>query len=228
MTVANLESRLGHVFLDRGLLQQALTHRSFGAPHNERLEFLGDSVLNCRVAALLFERFPGNPEGDLSRFRANLVNQSTLARIATELGVGDALRLGEGEVKSGGAFRASILADALEAMVGAIYLDAGFEATASVIDQLFSPLLAGDGTPVQSKDAKTRLQEWLQARHEPLPEYKVLRIEGAQHLQNFVVECRVGAHGQVATGHGSSRRIAEQHAASQVLASVLSLQPTGK
>lgn len=228
MADANLESRLGHAFHDRGLFQQALTHRSFGAQHNERLEFLGDSVLNCRVAALLYERFPGHPEGDLSRFRANLVNQSTLARVANELAVGDSLRLGEGEVKTGGAFRASILADALEAMLGAIYLDAGFEATATVIDRLFLPLISGDGTPVQSKDAKTQLQEWLQSRHEPLPEYKVLRIEGAQHLQNFVVECRVGTHGLVATGHGSSRRIAEQHAASQVLKSVQSLQPAGK
>jgi ribonuclease-3 len=217
MSSSLIEQRLGHAFSSPALLSQALTHRSFGTPHNERLEFLGDGVLNCRIAALLYERFRGLPEGDLSRIRANLVNQVPLARIANDLGLGEALRLGEGEVRTGGAFRASILADALEALLGAVYLDAGFDTAARVIDQLFLPMIEADGGHIQVKDPKTRLQELLQSKRESLPEYRVARIEGAQHRQTFVVECVVVSRGEKSTGEGNSRRNAEQKAAAEML-----------
>jgi ribonuclease-3 len=217
MSSSLIEQRLGHAFSSPALLSQALTHRSFGTPHNERLEFLGDGVLNCRIAALLYERFRGLPEGDLSRIRANLVNQAPLARIANDLGLGEALRLGEGEVRTGGAFRASILADALEALLGAVYLDAGFDTAARVIDQLFLPMIEADGGHIQVKDPKTRLQELLQSKRESLPEYRVARIEGAQHRQTFVVECVVVSRGEKSTGEGNSRRNAEQKAAAEML-----------
>jgi ribonuclease III len=220
MTGAGLEARLGHVFADRDLLSQALTHRSFGAPHNERLEFLGDSVLNCRVASLLYRHFSNLPEGDLSRIRANLVNQTTLAQVANDLAIGDQLRLGDGELKTGGAFRASILADAFEATIGAIFLDAGFDAAGQVVDRLFLPLVLADESPIQGKDAKTQLQELLQAGHEPLPEYHVARVEGAHHRQNFVVECRVASRKLATSGEGTSRRIAEQRAAQSMLEAI--------
>ncbi|MBL8520695.1 MAG: ribonuclease III [Betaproteobacteria bacterium] len=218
MKPVGLESTIGHPFAQPEHLVQALTHRSFGSPHNERLEFLGDSVLNCRVASLLFERFATMPEGDLSRIRANLVNQATLARLANDLGLGDHLRLGEGELKSGGAFRASILADAYEAVLGAIFLDAGFEAAGRVIDRHFHPLINDPAGIIQGKDPKTQLQEWLQGRRQALPEYRVLRIEGAHHQQHFVVECRVASKNLASEGGGTSRRVAEQQAASAMLA----------
>ena len=216
--LAELERRLGHAFAKPELARQALTHRSYGTPHNERLEFLGDSLLNCSVATLLYDRFPRLPEGDLSRLRAALVNQSSLSEVATSLGLGDILRLGEGELKSGGFRRPSILADAVEALLGAIYLDAGFEAVRAAVERLMGERLQEkDGLPVQ-KDPKTALQEHLQGRKLALPRYSVQRTEGEAHDQTFTVECRVDDLGIAGTGRGTSRRSAEQSAAEAVLA----------
>ncbi len=218
----SLERMLGHSFAQQGLLSQALTHRSFSALHNERLEFLGDSVLNCAIAQFIFYRFTGMPEGELSRLRANLVNQNVLAEIAHELQLGPRLRLGEGELKTGGAERPSILADAVEALLGAVFLDAGFEAANKVVERLFAARLDQVSLSTPSKDAKTALQEWLQAKHLPLPAYTVTKIEGEAHKQLFQVQCLVDAAGAVsktvAVGKGVSRRTAEQEAASEVLA----------
>jgi ribonuclease-3 len=216
--LAALERGLGHPFADPELLRQALTHRSFGAPHNERLEFLGDSLLNCAVATLLYERFGALPEGDLSRLRAALVNQASLSEVAAKLGLGERLRLGEGELKSGGFRRPSILADAFEAILGAVYLDAGFEAVRVVVGKLLGERLESEeGLPVD-KDPKTALQEHLQGRKLQLPRYSVQRTEGEAHDQTFTVECRVDDLGLTATGRGASRRVAEQAAAEGVLA----------
>jgi ribonuclease-3 len=216
--LAELERRLGHKFANPELARQAVTHRSFGTPHNERLEFLGDSLLNCAVATLLYERFPQLPEGDLSRLRAALVNQSSLSEVATTLGLGERLRLGEGELKSGGFRRPSILADALEALLGAVYLDSGFEAVRKAVEKLMGERLESrDKLPV-AKDPKTALQEHVQGRKLQLPRYSVQRTEGEAHDQTFTVECRVDDLGLVATGQGASRRAAEQAAAEGVLA----------
>jgi ribonuclease-3 len=216
--LAELERRLGHAFAKPELVRQALTHRSYGTPHNERLEFLGDSLLNCSVATLLYDRFPRLPEGDLSRLRAALVNQSSLSEVATKLGLGDILRLGEGELKSGGFRRPSILADAVEALLGAIYIDAGFEAVRGAVERLMGERLdEKDGLPVE-KDPKTALQEHLQGRKLALPRYSVQRTEGEAHDQTFTVECRVDDLGLVATGQGASRRAAEQSAAEGLMA----------
>jgi ribonuclease-3 len=216
--LAELERHLGHKFANPDLAFQALTHRSFGTPHNERLEFLGDSLLNCAVATLLYERFGQLPEGDLSRLRAALVNQASLSEVATALGLGDRLRLGEGELKSGGFRRPSILADAVEALLGAVYLDAGFEAVRGVVARALGDRLERkDGLPVD-KDPKTALQEHLQARKLQLPRYSVQRTEGEAHDQVFTVECRVDDLGLTASGKGASRRAAEQGAAEGVLA----------
>ena len=216
--LAELEKGLGHKFANAELARQAVTHRSFGAPHNERLEFLGDSLLNCAVATLLYERFPQLPEGDLSRLRAALVNQASLSEVATRLGLGDRLRLGEGELKSGGFRRPSILADALEALLGAVYLDAGFEAVRAAVERLMGERLESrDKLPVD-KDPKTALQEHLQGRKLALPRYSVQRTEGEAHDQTFTVECRVDDLGIAAEGRGASRRAAEQAAAEGVLA----------
>ena len=216
--LAELERRLGHAFRDKELARQAVTHRSFGTPHNERLEYLGDSLLNCAVATLLYEKFPKLPEGDLSRLRASLVNQSSLSEVASALGLGDLLRLGEGELKSGGFRRPSILADAFEALLGAVYLDAGFDAVRAAVERLMGEKLEGrDRMPVD-KDPKTALQEHLQGRKLALPRYSVQRTEGEAHDQTFTVECRVDDLGVVATGQGTSRRAAEQAAAEGVLA----------
>jgi ribonuclease-3 len=215
--LAELERLLGHSFRDPGLARQALTHRSHGTPHNERLEFLGDGLLNCAVATLLYERFPRLPEGDLSRLRAALVNQASLSAVATRLGLGDRLRLGEGELKSGGFRRPSILADALEALLGAVYLDGGFEAVLSSVERLIGERLESrEDLPVH-KDPKTALQELLQGRKLPLPRYSVQRTEGEAHEQTFTVECRVDDLGVAASGSGPSRRAAEQAAAEEVL-----------
>jgi ribonuclease-3 len=215
--LAELERRLGHAFRDPDLARQALTHRSHGTPHTERLEFLGDGLLNCAVATLLYARFPRLPEGDLSRLRAALVNQASLSVVATELGLGDRLRLGEGELKSGGFRRPSILADALEALLGAVYLDAGFEAVLASVERLLGDRLESrEGLPVD-KDPKTALQELLQGRKLQLPRYSVQRTEGEAHEQTFTVECRVDDLGIAASGQGASRRAAEQAAAEQVL-----------
>jgi ribonuclease-3 len=213
-----LERRLGHRFASPELPRQALTHRSYGAPHNERLEFLGDSLLNCAVATLLYERFPALPEGDLSRLRAGLVNQSSLSEIARDLGLGERLRLGEGELKSGGFRRPSILADAFEALLGAVYLDAGFEAMRTTVRSLFAERLERAGQGPVDKDPKTGLQEHLQARRLQLPRYAVMKTEGEAHDQTFTVECRVDDLGLAAMGNGPSRRAAEQAAAAGVLA----------
>jgi len=216
--LAELERRLGHAFNDPGLAGQALTHRSFGTPHNERLEFLGDSLLNCAVATLLYERFPKLPEGDLSRLRAGLVNQSSLSEVATRLSLGERLRLGEGELKSGGFRRPSILADAVEALLGAVFLDAGFDAMRKCVASLLEEKLErAQGAPV-NKDPKTELQEHLQGRKLQLPRYTVMKTEGEAHDQTFTVDCLVDDLAIKATGQGASRRAAEQAAAQGVLA----------
>lgn len=211
-----LERALGHVFSRRELLQQALTHRSHGTSNNERVEFLGDSILNCVVAALLFERFPDLREGELSRLRATLVNQQTLFEIARALSLGDFLLLGEGELKSGGFRRPSILADALEALFGSIFLDAGFERAREVIIKIFQPHLAVIDPHNPAKDAKTALQELLQGSRLPLPQYVLQFTRGEAHEQVFEVECRVPALDISAVGSGGSRRAAEQEAARRV------------
>jgi ribonuclease-3 len=212
-----LEKSLGYSFRRPDLLRQALTHRSHSSPHNERLEFLGDSVLSCTVATQLYRRFPGLKEGELSRLRASLVRQETLADIAAALGLGDELRLGEGELKSGGFRRPSILADALEAVFGAIYLDGGFSAAQQAIDALYARHLERIDPQVAGKDAKTALQEWLQARREPVPQYVLLATRGDAHAQEFEVSCSVPAHRLEVTGRGASRRAAEQQAAEETL-----------
>jgi len=216
--LADLERGLGHAFANPDLAGQALTHRSFGTPHNERLEFLGDSLLNCAVATLLYERFGQLPEGDLSRLRAALVNQASLSRVASGLALGERLRLGEGELKSGGFRRPSILADAVEALLGAVYLDAGFDAVRAVVERLLGEQLQRTEDLPVAKDPKTALQEHVQARKLQLPRYSVQRTEGEAHEQTFTVECRVDDLGIAASGVGASRRAAEQAAAEGVLA----------
>ena len=222
-----LEIRLGHRFSQPALLAQALTHRSFGIPNNERLEFLGDSVLNCAIAALIYARHPDMPEGQLSRLRANLVNQASLADISVSLALGEMLRLGEGELKTGGAARPSILADALEALLGAIFIDAGFEKATATVEQLFAQRLELTHNADPAKDAKTALQEWLQARRSPLPNYLVQKIEGDAHRQTFHVLCDIPSQGIASAGQGSSRRAAEQDAAHHAFA-IVTAQTIGK
>ena len=208
-----LERRIGYTFARPDLLAQALTHRSHGASHNERLEFLGDGVLNCVIAAELYERFGELNEGDLSRLRANLVRQEPLRRLAQDVGLGERLRLGEGEVRSGGSARPSILADAFEALIGAVFLDGGFEVARAVIRRLYAPMLAELDPANPGKDPKTLLQELLQARRLPLPQYSVVATQGAAHEQRFEVECVIADLSLRTKGNGSSRRIAEQEAA---------------
>jgi ribonuclease-3 len=208
-----LEERLGYHFRDADLLRRALTHRSHGQPHNERLEFLGDSVVNCAVALELHQRFPDLSEGDLSRLRANLVNQSSLHGIALGLQLGEVLRLGDGELRSGGAQRPSILADALEAIAGAALLDGGFPAVQSVVRRLFSGALSTIDPRASAKDAKTLLQELLQGRGLALPVYALLATRGQAHAQTFEVQCQVEPLGIRTEGSGGSRRAAEQEAA---------------
>jgi ribonuclease III len=186
-----LQTRLQHQFKDTGLLQRAVTHRSFSADHNERLEFLGDSVLGMVIAGMLYERLRDLPEGDLSRVRANLVRQDTLHQLALELGLSEVLRLGEGESKSGGQKRPSILADALEALIGAVYLDAGFTTAQALVVRLFKAVDFNPQMQAIGKDAKTELQEWLQGRKMKLPIYRVVGTLGAAHEQTFEVECEI-------------------------------------
>jgi len=212
MAHAALLLRLGYQFNDPGLLRQALTHRSHSAPHNERLEFLGDGVLNCAIASLLYERFPHLPEGDLSRLRANLVNQDTLSRIAAGLDLGGELLMGEGELKSGGFRRPSILADSLEAVVGAIFLDGGFERAAASIRGIYASLLEELDPDRLGKDPKTLLQEYLQGRRLALPQYNVVHVRGEAHEQQFQVECVIPDLDIRTPGEGQSRRSAEQSA----------------
>lgn len=212
-----LQTRLGHHFTQPALLQRALTHRSFGADHNERLEYLGDAVLDLVVAHWLYEALARQPEGDLSRVRANLVKQDTLHRLAVELGLPDMLRLSSGERRAGGQQRPSILADALEAVIGAVYLDGGYATANALVRSLFSGLEITPQMQAAAKDAKTALQEWLQARHLPVPDYAVTRIAGAAHQQTFEVSCHVQALALTAHGRGGSRRMAEQAAAAAML-----------
>lgn len=217
MDTGSLERALGYRFANPQLLVQALTHRSFGSPHNERLEFLGDSVLNFVVAWELFREFERSREGDLSRLRASLVRQETLHRLADALQLGNFLALGEGELKSGGFRRPSILADALEAIFGAVLLDGGFEAARSAVLRLYQPLLEGIDPRQSLKDPKTALQEWLQGRRLPLPNYVLVATRGEPHSQEFDVECRIEELGLATAGSGASRRGAEQQAAQRAL-----------
>ena len=216
LPLTSLETALDYRFTASSLLRQAVTHRSYSVSHNERLEFVGDAVLNCVIAQTLFERFSSLDEGALSRSRAGLVNRETLAALARKLELNRYLLLGEGELKSGGSRRASILADALEALFGAVFLDGGFGAAQRVIVTVYGETLQ-DANPEQlGKDAKTRLQEWLQARRFPLPEYVVTETRGEAHLQQFFVECRIPSLDLAASGEGSNRRMAEQLAADAV------------
>jgi ribonuclease-3 len=212
-----LQARIGHRFRQADLLARALTHRSFGADHNERLEFLGDAVLSLAVSSLLFERFAGSDEGDLTRVRAHLVREDSLHRMALQLGLPEVVRLSEGEARGGGAQRASILADALEAVIGAVFLDAGFDAARALVQRLFGEVIAGTEIGSWAKDAKTELQEWLQARRLPVPTYRISATRGQAHAQTFEVECMVPALGLTQAGEGRSRRQAEQEAARRML-----------
>ncbi|MGU7779504.1 ribonuclease III [Burkholderia sp. PU8-34] len=225
MPLSQLESRLRYEFRNAELLRQALTHRSHSATHNERLEFLGDSVLNCAVAALLFQRFSKLDEGDLSRVRANLVKQQSLYEIAQALNISEGLRLGEGELRSGGFRRPSILADAFEAIIGAVFLDGGFEAAQGVIKRLYIPILDHIDPRTLGKDAKTLLQEYLQGHKIALPTYTVVATHGAAHNQQFEVECTVPKLDVKVSGSGASRRAAEQAAAKKALDEVMAAAP---
>ena len=218
-----LQKRLQHAFAHPKLLAQALTHRSFSADHNERIEFLGDSVLNLAVAALLYEQLSELPEGDLSRVRANLVKQDTLHRLAVALGLPEMLRLGEGEARSGGQNRPSMLADALEAVIGAVYLDAGFDKANQLVRRLFKDVEVNPQMQAIGKDPKTQLQEWLQGRKMRLPVYRVVATLGAAHMQTFDVECEIIELKRAERGIGGSRRAGEQAAASAMLLYVQAL-----
>jgi ribonuclease III len=218
-----LQTRLAHEFTNSQLLVQALTHRSFSSDHNERIEFLGDSVLNLAVAGLLYERLGELPEGDLSRARANLVKQETLHQVAVSLGLPSLLRLGEGEAKSGGQKRPSILADALEAVIGAIYLDAGFDVASTLVRRLFKDVEINAQMQAIGKDPKTELQEWLQGHKMALPIYRIVGTEGAAHKQTFDVECEIIEYRRAERGTGNSRRAGEQAAASAMLAFIKTL-----
>jgi ribonuclease-3 len=220
MDLTLLQTRLGHTFKNAVLLQQALTHRSHSSVHNERLEFLGDSILNCVVASLLFDRYTKIDEGDLSRLRANLVKQQSLYEIAQRLELSQFLRLGEGELKSGGFRRPSILADTLEALFGAIYLDAGFDVARDVIRALYIPILDTVDPKTLGKDAKTLLQEYLQGKKIALPQYNVVATHGAAHNQEFEIECLVPKLDIQVFGTGGSRRAGEQAAAKLALEAV--------
>ena len=212
-----LQRRLLHPFANPKLLERALTHRSFSSDHYERLEFLGDSVLNLAVSGLLFERLSQLPEGDLSRVRANLVKQDTLFQIATGLGLSSCLRLGDGEKRSGGHKRPSILADAVEALIGAVYLDAGFESANALVRRLYAGVELSAQMSAMGKDPKTELQEWLQARKMKLPVDRVVATLGEAHKQTFDVEGTVQETGHSERGIGASRRAGEQAAAAAML-----------
>jgi len=215
-----LQQRLGYRFSQPALLTRALTHRSAGADHNERLEFLGDAVLQTAVSALLYERFAGSDEGDLTRVRAHLVREDSLHRLALALGLPEVVRLSEGEARGGGAQRPSILADALEALIGAAFLDGGFAPAQAMVRQLFGETITNTEVDSWSKDAKTELQEWLQARKLSVPAYRIVATRGQAHAQTFDVECAVAALGLTEHGEGKSRRVAEQEAARRMLAAL--------
>ncbi len=212
-----LGDTLGYRFNDRLLLRQALTHRSADGPSNERLEFLGDAVLDFVVSEILYRALPDSDEGDLSRQRASLVNDTSLAGLATEIGLGRYLVLGSGEQKSGGHRRESILADALEALFGAVFLDSGIRSASTMIERVFGERLQEFPDASELRDPKTRLQEWLQGRGLPLPEYELVKVSGKAHRQRFEVRCSAGEHGDQSSGEGSSRRNAEQDAARRML-----------
>jgi ribonuclease-3 len=219
-----LQQRLQHDFSNPKLLVLALTHRSFSADHNERIEFLGDSVLNLAVAGLLYEQLSQLPEGDLSRVRANLVKQDTLHKLALDLGLPELLRLGEGEAKSGGQKRPSILADAVEAIIGAVFVDAGFDTASALVRRLFKDVEINAQMPAIGKDPKTELQEWLQGRKMNLPIYRVVGTQGAAHKQTFDVECEIAEYRRAERGIGGSRRAGEQAAATAMLAFVKTIE----
>jgi ribonuclease-3 len=215
--LSELQVRLGYAFRQHALLQQSVTHRSFSADHNERLEFLGDSVLNLSVAHLLYTQLANLPEGDLSRVRANLVKQDTLHQLAKKLDLPAVMRLGEGEMRSGGQNRPSILADALEAIIGAVYLDGGYKDAQALVERLFAQVDIKPDMQAVGKDPKTELQEWLQGRKLALPKYTVVGTSGAAHRQQFEVSCEVTELRQTQQGSGASRRAAEQAAAAAML-----------
>ena len=215
--LSDLQKLLQYEFSDLKLLQQALTHRSFSSDHNERIEFLGDSVLNLAVAGLLYEQLSELPEGDLSRVRANLVKQDTLHQLAVTLGLPELLRLGEGEAKSGGKKRPSILADALEAIIGAVYLDGGYLKADALVRRIFKNIEINARMSAIGKDPKTELQEWLQGRKMNLPIYRVVGTQGAAHQQTFDVECEIVEYRHAERGIGGSRRAGEQAAATAML-----------
>lgn len=216
-THRQLIQKLGYQFVDLSLVDLALSHRSVGAKNNERLEFLGDSIVNFLMAEALFHKFPECREGELSRMRAQLVKGDTLAEIAKEFSIGDYLNLGPGELKSGGHRRESILADAVEALIGAIYMDGGMAACNKIVPHWFKSRLDLISPRNSNKDAKTRLQEWLQARKMPLPQYLLVNTSGSDHQQQFTIECEIHHLQQRFTGDGSSRRVAERAAAEEAL-----------
>jgi ribonuclease-3 len=222
-----LQTRLGYRFKQPALLKRALTHRSFGSDHNERLEFLGDAVLNLAVSSLLYQRFADSDEGDLTRVRAHLVREDSLHRVALSLDLPKVLRLSDGEARGGGAQRASILADALEAVIGAAFVEGGYEAAQKLVQALFADVIANTGVDNWTKDAKTELQEWLQARRLQVPEYRIVETRGQAHAQIFEVECMVAAMGVRMQGEGRSRRVAEQMAAKLVLSELKSRDRPG-
>ncbi len=220
-----LQQRLGYSFSNTALLARALTHRSYGPEHNERLEFLGDAVLSQAVSALLYQRLEGSDEGELTRVRAHLVREDSLHRAALALGLPDVMSLSEGEARGGGAQRASILADALEALLGAVFVDGGNTAAQALVDRLFGSTISSIINTVHdaqsagwAKDAKTALQEWLQGRRQPVPTYRITATHGQAHLQTFEVECVVASGAAPQRGEGRSRRAAEQDAARRMLA----------
>ena len=215
-----LQRQLGHAFRDPTLFRLALTHRSAAPAHNERLEFLGDAILGFEISHILYSRHPEADEGQLSRMRAQLVKRETLAAVARELDLGEYLQLGPGELRSGGQSRASTLADAVEALIAAVYLDAGIAAAQDLIRRLLAERIERIDPQTQRKDAKTRLQEWLQRHQKPLPEYSVVEVCGEPHAQTFTVRCAVAGLDLQAEGTGASRRKAEQAAATRVLATL--------
>lgn len=226
--LASLQQRLGHSFQQPELLTRALTHRSFSADHNERLEFLGDAVLSLAVSSLLYERFAGSDEGDLTRIRAHLVREDSLHKLALGLGLPLVLRMSDGEAKGGGAQRPSILADAMEALIGATFVDAGYEAALALVARLLTDVITqAGGTDNWAKDAKTALQEWLQARKLAVPSYRITETRGQAHAQTFEVECAVPSLNLVRRGEGRSRRAAEQDAARRMLDELIARDKPG-
>ena len=225
--IAALQHRLGYRFNQPELLTRALTHRSFGVEHNERLEFLGDAVLSLAVSSLLYEQFSGSDEGDLTRIRAHLVREDSLHKLALSLDLPQVLRLSDGEAKGGGAQRPSILADVMEALIGAIYVDSGYAAALELVRRLLAEVIGGGGAENWGKDAKTALQEWLQARRLAVPGYRIAETRGQAHAQTFEVECSVPALSLAKRGEGRSRRVAEQDAARRMLDELISRDKPG-